>query len=306
MRFNDYLINQKFLEGTILELEDISSVYVEDSGYLTQTQRGIISGDACHNIYTTIQEWLDSLPSPNNPEEDYHINVWPSDSSVLVPASYPIYASNQTSPYLIVKDVLLKNNVKFKCINNPSQNMRLARAKIDLLKLESDNYWLKTRISNVQAWQSEFYKRDKELDEIKAIVNTMTIEEADKKTYHITGTKYPRVFVKKDDVMLPIYYTSDGSKNIIFDGKCGTNWHSVGIQELPEFWISQGGKMTKQQIIFFTPSSYLKPGFHAVEMTQMELALRYNFKVDVHGCSPNGTQVFNPTTLRFLQLWEIV
>lgn len=304
MATESYLEKNDLVPGTTVEIRDFATAVVDDSGYIIQKRRGNQSEEVSYHIYNTLYDWLDTFNLKFNKKYTLPINIWSNDT--VIPPSLPIYQKRDVSPFKIVVDILRKNHVKFRCNMKDSKNMCLAKAKINLLKLEYDTYWINLRADNEKEWLNEFSKRYNTLNAIKLERIYMTTSDADKREYQISNSKYPRVYIKtSNDKMVPVYYTQDGTESVVIDGRSGKTWWSLGIYEEPEFWVTYEGEFIKQEIIYYLPSSYDKPEWEE-DKSQLELAFSHSCKPDEYGFLPDGRLVFNPKTKKYLQLWEIV
>jgi hypothetical protein len=304
MATESYIKNNDLAPGTIIEIHDFATAVVHCSGDIIQKKRGNQSEEVSYCVFDTFNDWLDTFSSKFNNKYALPINIWSKDT--IIPPSLPIYQKKDVSPYKIVVDILRKNHVKFRCNLKESKNMSLAKAKIDLLKLEYETQWINLRADNEKEWLNEFSKRYNTLNAISLERIYMTTSEADKREYKIFNSKYPRVYIKTNNgKMVPVYYTQDGTESVIINGCAGKTWWSLGIYEEPEFWVTHEGEFIKQEIIYYLPSSFDKPELEE-EKTQLELAFSHSCQPDEYGFLPDGRLVFNPKTKKYLQLWEIV
>jgi len=304
MSVESYLENNKLSPGTVLEFRDYATAVIDDSGYVIQTKRGPHSDDLAHCVFTTIHEWLNTLMYSVNNNYVTPLNIW--SSTTTIPPSLPIFQSSYATPYKIVRDLLRKNHINFKCTAKESKNMSLAKAKIDLLNLEYDVKWINLRLRSEQDWLAEYNYRNNLLNTIKSQLALLPMETADKRDYIISATKYPRVYVKtSNNKMLPIYYTTDGTESVIVDGEAGKNWASLGLSDFPEFWVNYDGQFIKQEVIYYLPALFEKSDWDE-EKTQLELAFSYPSQPDEFGFLPSGKLVYNTKTNQYLQPWQVV
>lgn len=302
--FNTYLTTESFPEGTAFKYLNVVYAEVVSGGYVLQTKRGILEGEECNIIFTTTKDWVKTLPL-FSPEDDYRVNInTPQDENKkIVPPNFAIYIPTTASPFDIVKAINEKNGVDFKFKRAPSLTMIHSKAKIGRLELESNESWQLIKITDPDEWQAEYERRTRAI--VDAYVNVQNSIKPNIMPYKIHNPKYPRVFVKFNDTMYPIYHISDGTDYIYLDGKVGKTWESLGINNYPEFWISWEGKIVRQRINFYIPNNF-EPMSFQTEFTQLSLAMMYKDAPNEDGCLPNGKQVINLKTKQYLQPWQIV
>jgi len=253
MLIETYLRNNKLAPGTILEFSDFAKAVADESGYVIQTKCGDEDEELAYQVFITAQDWLDTLMYRLPIGTCTPVNIW-SSKHVFSPR-LPIYQPEGASPYKIVTDILRKNLIRFSSTLMNSKNMGLAKAKIELLELEYSSYWINLRQSNEATWLQAYGNRKNAVNTIIDEVSKLTMEEADRRPYRISNTKYPRVYVKTlASTMVPIYYTTDGTDSIIVENKVGKTWMSVGLTDEPEFWVTYEGQFIKQEICYYEPT----------------------------------------------------
>lgn len=302
--FNTYLTTESFPEGTVFKYLNVVYAEVVGGGYVLQTKRGILEGEECNIIFTTTKDWVKTLPL-FSPEDDYRVNIiTPQDENKkVVPPHFPIYMPTTASPFDIVKAVIEKYGIEFKFKRSPSLTMIHSKAKISRLELESNESWQLIKITNPDEWQAEYERRTRTI--VDAYINVQNAIKPTILPYTIHNPKYPRVFVKCNDAMYPIYHITDGTNYVYVDGKVGKTWEALGLNNYPEFWISWEGKIIRQRINFYIPNNF-EPMSFQTDFTQLSLAMMYNNPPDEMGCLPNGKQVINLKTKQYLQPWQIV
>lgn len=302
--FNTYLTTEPFPEGTVFKYLNLIAAEVTQGGYILQTKRGILEGEECNRIFTTTKDWVKTLPV-YSPEDDYRVNIiTPHDEhKKVVPPNFVIYMPTAASPFEIVKAINEKNGIDFKFKRSPSLTMIHSKAKISRLELESNESWQLLKISEPETWQAEYAIRTRAI--VDAYVNVQNTLNPNQIPYKLHNPKYPRVFVKHNDSMNPIYHISDGTDYIYVDGKVGKTWSCLGLSNYPEFWISWEGKLVRQRINFFIPNNFDSSAFQC-DFTQLALAVMYKDLPNDEGCLPNGKQVMNLKTKQYLQPWHVV
>jgi hypothetical protein len=302
--FNTYLTRESFPEGTIFKYLNVVTAEVTEGGYILQTKRGILEGEECNRIFTTLKEWLKTLPL-FSPEDDYRINIItpPGENKKVVPPTFPIYMLTIVSPFEIVKAINEKYGIDFKFKRSPSLTMIHSAAKIRRLELESSEAWQLIKITDPDEWQAEYERRTRTI--VDAYVNVQNAIKPSMIPYKVHNPKYPRVFVKNNDTMVPIYHITDGTDYIYIDGKVGKTWEDLGLHNYPEFWISWEGRLVRQRINFYIPNNFEAMSFQT-DFTQLSLSLMYKDIPNEEGCLPNGKQVINLKTKQYLQPWQII
>ena len=302
--FNTYLTTESFPEGTVFKYLNIITAEVTDGGYIIQTKRGILQGEECNRIFTSTRDWVKTLPV-FSPEDDYRVNIItpPGENKKVVPPNFTIYIPTTASPFDIVKTINEKNGVDFKFKRSPSLTMIHSRAKIGRLELESNESWQLLKITEPETWQGEYERRTRAI--VDAYINVQNAIKPNLIPYKVHNPKYPRVFVKCNDIMYPIYHITDGTDYIYVDGKVGKTWEALGFNSYPEFWISWEGRLVRQRINFFIPNNF-EPMAFQTDFTQLALMLMYKDTPNDEGCLPNGKQVMNLKTKQYLQPWYVV
>jgi hypothetical protein len=295
-----YLLTEDFPVGTKFNYLNLSEAEIGEGGYVIQTKRGTLAGEECYRIFTTLQNWLDTLPKLDG---EYKINIEiPTQSPIkkIVPPTFPIYMETLSSPYDIVKAINEKNGAEFTYKRSPSLSMIHAKAKAARLELESKESWQLLKISNPMAWQKEYSKLTRAV--VSAYINVQNSLNPTVMPYQVHNPRYPRVFVKMETAMYPIYHISDGSEYIYVDGRVGKTFSSVGLVEYPEFWISWEGKLIRQRVHFFIPHNF---DTGRTPFTQEALKLLYVETPNEEGCLSNSKQVLNIKTKMYLQPWHV-
>jgi hypothetical protein len=304
MDYNSYIASEKFPQGTVFKYYDIAEAIVtNDENCVTQTKRGILSGDECLRKFNSPMDWIKTLPL-HTPEEDYKINIEiPSSANKIVPPTAPMYVESLCRAYTLIKMINDKNNVTFKVKRSPSYRMLHSQAKISRMELDSSVEWQLVKLNDPNTWQNEYNKLTNKI--IDAYENVQMALDPELMIYQVHNPKYPRVFVKNGDTMMPIYHISDGKGLIFMNGKVGPTWASLGLNAFPEIWVSYMGSLVKQPIYYYLGSSsniYYNQFTH----TQMELAILYREIPNEEGCLSNGKQVMNLKTRNFIEPWQVV
>lgn len=302
--FNTYLTTEKFAPGTKFSHYNIATAVVDDDGSITQTKRGVLQMGECRQNFPNLQSWLDTLPI-TNPEEDHKLNIEvPNNENIpIVPPEYILYQPTGATPYEIVKSLNEKNRVAFKFKIGPSLTMLHARAKIALLELDSKECWQNLKLTDPITWQTRYEGLSNNV--LEAFMNIQNAFRPDVMPYVVHNPKYPRVFVKFNNKMCPIYHIEDGSNNVYVDGRFGKSWTSVGLPDFPEFWISWNGMLVRQLIHFYLPYKFTQAPNNN-DFTQFTLALIFRETPDTDGCLSNGKQVMNIKTRMYIQPWQVV
>jgi hypothetical protein len=256
MLIESYLEKNRLAPGTILEFSDIAKAIADDSGYVIQIKRGEEDEEQSYQVFIVAQDWIDTLMYTLPIGACTPVNLW--SSKEIIDPRLPIFVPRDASPFKIVSDILRKNHITFKCTIQNSKNMNLAKAKIELLELEYSSYWIDIRMKHEPEWLKAYNDRKNAVDENITEVSQITMEEADKRPYKISKTKYPRVYVKTETVrMVPIYHTDEESSAIIVENNVGKTWNSVGLNNEPEFWVAYNGQFIKQPICYYNPKEYI-------------------------------------------------
>lgn len=256
MLIETYLEKNRLAPGTILEFSNIATAIADESGYVIQIKRGAEDEEQSYQVFSVAQDWIDTLMYTLPIGACTPVNLW--STKEIIDPRLPIFVPCDASPFKIVSDILRKNHITFKCVIQNSKNMNLAKAKIELLELEYISYWIDLRTRYEADWLIAYNDRKNAVQENITEVSQITMEEADKRPYRISNTKYPRVYVKTEvNKMVPIYHTDDESSEIIVENSVGKTWNSVGLNNEPEFWVTYNGQFIKQPICYYSPEQFI-------------------------------------------------